>query len=168
MNKMKRMSAIVLSIATLITGSWLTDAYGQPMRLPKNTVPLTANEVRAIYSDKTWKWEAGGGRFIAKNRKFIAYSEEGGIPAIAEGRWQVNDQGRLCMVAMWETKDGRSRAKSCFRLVRDRGTIYQRREPKGNWFVLKSYKPKPDDEFHKLVADDTVTSNIKRFKATVK
>ncbi|OJU71755.1 MAG: hypothetical protein BGO05_25315 [Rhizobiales bacterium 63-7] len=137
-------------------------------RLPKNTVPLTADEVRRLYADKTWQWSAGAGRFIAKDRRFIAYSEEGGKPTIAEGRWEVTDHGRLCMNAVWSTPQDKARNRTCFRLVRDRGTVYQRREPKGNWFVLRSFKPRPEDEAHKLVAQDTVSPNIERLKPGMK
>ncbi len=137
-------------------------------RLPKKTVPLSAEEVRRIYTDKTWQWSAGAGRFIAKDRRFIAYSEEGGKPTIAEGRWLVTDRGQLCMDAVWSTQQDKAKARTCFRLVRDRGTIYQRREPTGDWFVLHSFKPKPDDEGRKLVAEDTVSPNIARLKPGMK
>jgi hypothetical protein len=169
MKKMLKQSAVFLSIASMAAAAWLATAQAQPAnRLPKNTVPLTASEMRAIYADKTWKWTAGGGRFLTKNRKFIAYSEEGGKPTFAEGRWEVNDRGRLCMVAVWITKEGRAPARSCYRLVRDLGTIYQRREPKGSWFVLRTFKPRPGDEVNKFVSEDTVSPNIKRLKATLK
>lgn len=137
-------------------------------RLPKNTMPLTADEVRQLYTDKTWQWSAGAGRFIAKDRRFIAYSEEGGKPTIAEGRWLVTDRGQLCMDAVWSTQKDKAKARTCFRLVRDRGTIYQRREPKGDWFVLRSFKPRPEDEARKLVAQDTVSPNIERLKPGMK
>lgn len=136
--------------------------------LPKNTVPLTAKEMRKIYANKTWQWESGGGRFIAKKRRFLAYSEEGGVPTFAEGSWEVNNEGRLCMVAVWVSREGKAPARSCFRLVRDRGTVYQRREPKGTWFILRTFIPKPEDEARKLVSEDTVSPNVKRLKAALK
>ena len=167
MTKAARFGAILLSIASLAAGSWLASAHAQPMNpLPKKTVPLTPGEVRAIYADKTWTWSTGGGRFISKGRKFIAYSEKDGLSTIAEGRWTV-ETGRLCMVAVWVTKLGKAPKTSCFQLVRDRGTIYQRREPKGNWFILRTFKPKPNDELNKFVTEDTVTPNIQRLKTAL-
>ena len=169
MTKLKATKTIFLSVAMLAAGLLQTGAVAEPLkRLPRHTVPLSATELRKLYADKTWNWEAGGARFIGKDRKLIAYSEDGGVPTIAEGRWQVNNQGRLCMVAVWVTKEARAKAKSCFRLVRDRGTIYQRREPKGNWYVLKTFMPKPDDEFNKFVSEDTISSNLERIKQGLK
>lgn len=169
MSKMTKIGTMLLSVALVATNAWPIGAIAQPFNgLPKHTTPLAAQEVRALYSDKTWQWEAGGGRFMAKNREFIAYSEKGGVPTIAKGRWEVTDRGRLCMVATWITKEGQSKARSCFKLVRDRGTIYQRREPDGKWYILRTFKPKPDDEFHKLVAEDTITPNIKRLEPSLK
>jgi hypothetical protein len=166
---MKYCSALLVWIAGAAIVPWLAVAHAQPAGiLPKVTVPLTVQEMLAIYADKTWKWDAGGGRFIAKNRKFIAYSEEGGKLAIGEGRWEVRNGGHLCMVAVWATKDGKSPARSCFKLVRDRGTIYQRREPKGRWFILRTYRPKPEDEFHKLVSDDIVSPKVQTLQALLK
>jgi len=54
------------------------------------------------------------------------------------------------MIATWTNPDGAQDNRTCFVHLRDRGTIYQRREPDGRWYIFKNYLNKPDDEFRKL------------------
>lgn len=162
MNKVARVGITALSVGGMLIGLLLGAAQAQPNILPKKTVPLTAQELRKIYSDKTWQWTAGGVRFIGKDRRMIAFSEKPGKATFAEGTWTLDDDGRLCLVAVWVTKEGSGPANTCFRHVRDRGTIYQRREPDGNWYIFKTYIPKPGDA--KLLKEDTVSPNMDRLK----
>ncbi|WP_455273830.1 DUF995 domain-containing protein [Rhizobium herbae] len=164
MNKVARVGAIALSIGGVLIGTLLTPAHAEPNILPKKTVPLTAHELRVIYSDKTWKWSTGGARFIGEGRRLIAVSEKPGKATFAEGRWRLDNNGNLCLVAVWVTQEGSAPANTCFRHVRDRGTIYQRREPDGNWYIFKTFRPKPGDEYAKLVNEDTISPNIDRLK----
>ncbi|URK89099.1 DUF995 domain-containing protein (plasmid) [Rhizobium sp. RCAM05350] len=145
----------------------LAPAHAQSNILPKKTVPVTAHELRQIYSDKTWKWSAGGARFIGEGRRLIAFSEKPGKATFAEGRWKIYNNGRLCLVAVWVTQEGSAPANTCFRHVRDRGTIYQRREPDGDWYIFKTFRPKPGDEYAKLVKEDTVSPNMDRLKKSL-
>ncbi|OBZ92145.1 hypothetical protein ADU59_28270 [Pararhizobium polonicum] len=144
-----------------------TTVLAQPNILPKKTVPVTAHELRQIYSDKTWKWSAGGARFIGKGRRLVAFSERPGKATFAEGRWKIDNNGRLCLVAVWVTREGSAPANTCFLHVRDRGTIYQRREPNGDWYIFKTYKSKPEDEYAKLVKEDTISPNMDRLKKSL-
>lgn len=132
--------------------------------LPRHTVPMTALELKQLYGDMTWQWHDGGGRFINKDRRFIAWSEKDGVPTVAEGHWRISNEGRLCLVAVWATKQDQAPNKTCFEHVRDRGTIYQRREPEGSWYVFKTYKLQPTDEYLKLVKEDTITPNVAKLK----
>jgi hypothetical protein len=42
----------------------------------------------------------------------------------------------------------------------DEDTIYQRREPSGEWYVFKHAKPAAGDEFSKLVREDLVSAEL--------
>jgi hypothetical protein len=165
MKRIKDSHAVAAFAGALLIGTLIVGAQAQPIDpLPEKAVPLTAFELRQIYNDKTWKWNDGGARFIGEGRRLIAFSEGGGYPTFAEGNWAINNKGRLCMVANWVTKDGEVSKKTCFRHVRDRGTIYQRREPDGNWYVFKTYKIQSEDEYNKLVSEDTISPNVVRLK----
>jgi hypothetical protein len=167
MNRSAAFSLLWLSTAGVLGAVTLDTASAEARRpRPGSAEPIGAGELAAIFGDKTWQWKAGGGRFFAEGRRFVAYSEEGDKPTIAEGRWRVTD-GRLCLVARWKSKDWNVRKRTCFALWRDRGTIFQRSEPSGKWFVFRSYKPKPEDEMSKLTSEDTVTPNARRLKQTL-
>jgi hypothetical protein len=164
MNRSTVFSLLWLSTAGTFGAAALESASAEASSpRPGSAKPILAGELVEIFGDKTWQWKAGGGRFIAEGRRFVAYSEEGDNPTIAEGRWRVTD-GRLCLVARWKTKDANARNRTCFGHVRDRGTIFQRREPDGKWYVFRSYKPSPEDEISKLKSEDSVTPNVKRLE----
>jgi hypothetical protein len=164
MNKSSIFSLLLLSTPGMLGAVALSTASAETSRpRPASAQPISAGELAEIFGDKTWQWEAGGGRFFAEGRRFVAYSEEGDKPTVAEGRWRVTE-GRLCLVARWKTKDANARNRTCFGHVRDRGTIFQRREPDGKWYVFRSYKPSPEDEISKLKSEDSVTPNVERLK----
>ena len=167
MSKIARVGAMAFFVGGMLIGTLMTPVYAQQTILPRNTVPVTAHELRQIYGDKTWQWSAGGARFIGKDRRLIAFSEKPGKPTFAEGRWKIDNDGRLCLVAVWVTKEGGAPANTCFQHVRDHGTIYQRREPSGNWYIFKTFRPKPEDEHAKLTKEDTVSPNMDRLKKSL-
>jgi hypothetical protein len=167
MIKIASVGAIAFSVGGMLIGTPLTPAHAQPNILPEKTVPVAAHELRQIYSDKTWRRSGGGARFIGEGRRLIAFSGKPGKTTFAEGRWKIDNDGRLCLVAVWVTQEGSAPANTCFQHVRDRGTIYQRREPDGDWYIFKTYRPKPEDEYAKLVDEDTVSPNMDRLKKSL-
>jgi hypothetical protein len=58
--------------------------------------PLTTDELVELYHGRSWLWKDGAGSFSAKQRRFTAWSREGGSPSYADGRWFVTDRGKLC------------------------------------------------------------------------
>jgi hypothetical protein len=98
-------SAFVLCLAVVVPSA--VHAAGGT-KTPK---PLRTSEVVDMYFDKTWKWETGGGRFIADGRKFVAATEEKGKKSIGEGRWTVDANGTLCMRATWKSAAGNALAR---------------------------------------------------------
>ena len=128
--------------------------------------PVTANELKSIYGDRTWVWKTGGGRFEDSGNRFLAYTREGGKPSIGQGSWAVDDNGKLCLYATWSTRDGAKPAATCFGHVKAGGTIYQRRFPFGHWYVFRHASVRKGDEIRKLITADTVSANVRQWQAT--
>jgi len=103
---------------------------------PPGAVPLTASELTAIYSGKTWVWSNGGGAYTAPDGTFIAASIDGLKQSYANGRWFVATKGRLCWQATWYGRYSGYPARSCFQHVESDGVIYQRGYPKGDWGIF--------------------------------
>lgn len=70
----------------------------------------------------------------------------------------------MCMRATWTNNEGAARASTCFGHRKIGDTIYQRRQPDGNWYVFRHASIKTDDEFRKLVPADTVSLKAKELK----
>lgn len=126
--------------------------------------PLTAFELYQIYKDKTWVWKTGGGRFTADGRGLVAWVDDSGKQSFAEGRWTVNDLGQLCMRGTWTNAEGSARASTCFGHKKIGDTIYQKRQPHGEWYIFKHARTRSSDEFTKLVASDTVSMKARQLK----
>ncbi|MBY3223691.1 DUF995 domain-containing protein [Rhizobium sp. 25PS6] len=139
-------------------------AHGAEVAKKDAPTPLSAYELYRIYGDKTWTWNTGGGRFFDDGRRFVAWSNDKGQPSFAEGRWVVDDLGQLCMRATWTNAEGAARASTCFGHRKIGNTIYQRRQPNGEWYVFRHASVRQGDEFQKLVPTDTVSAKASELK----
>lgn len=129
---------------------------------PAQARAMTASELYTLYGDKSWRWADGAGLMETKDRRFTAISDSGKQSSWADGRWSVTDRGRLCFLADWHTRSGINPDRTCFIHVIDGDTIYQRREPAGDWYVFKHAQPLPGDEFRKLVREDLVSAELNK------
>ena len=127
--------------------------------------PMSAPELYLLFRDKTWVWSDGAGRFDDEGRHFTARSGTGNTTAWAQGRWTVTDDGRLCLNAEWHMVSGVHANKTCFRHKRNGGTIYQKKEPSGAWYIFKHSVPTENDEFKKLVAENLVSPDLATIKS---
>lgn len=135
--------------------------------LPDGARPMTAVELYTLYHDKSWRWPDGAGRMQNIDRRFSAWVDGTGGQSWAEGRWAVTDNGRLCLDATWHAANGQFPAKTCFvHRILD-GTIYQKRETGGTWFVFRHPAIKETDEATKLIADDLVSQRLEAMKAAL-
>lgn len=125
--------------------------------LPKGTKPLSAVEMYMIYRDKTWLWKNGAGRFFSEGRKFLAWTSDDEGQAVADGRYVLTNDGRMCIVAVWTGETYSKLVKTCFLHRKDRGTIYQKREDAGGWHLFRSFEPAETDEAKKLIESDEVS-----------
>lgn len=142
-------------------------ASAQTKAMRSVVVPVTAAELTSIYGDRTWIWNSGGGRFKTMHKQFSAYTREDGKSSIGQGRWAVDENGKLCIFAKWHASGGAARAATCFGHMKVGGAIYQRRHPFGKWYVFRHARARQGDEFRKLVAADTVTPKVRRWQASV-
>ncbi|ASY63415.1 hypothetical protein SJ05684_c19730 [Sinorhizobium sojae CCBAU 05684] len=113
-----------------------------------------------MFRGKSWKWQDGAGFMRDEGRLFRAWAQDGKKATWAEGRWIVTDSGMLCLKATWHSQGEAAQDKTCFSHRVLDGTIYQRREPAGDWYIFKHARPVADDEFFRLVKKDLVSARL--------
>lgn len=128
--------------------------------VPTGARPMTGVELYMMFRGKSWKWHDGAGFMRDEGRLFKAWARDGMKATWAEGRWIVTDSGMLCLKATWHSQGEAAHDKTCFSHRVVDGTIYQRREPAGDWYIFKHGRPLADDEFHRLVKKDLVSARL--------
>ncbi len=132
---------------------------------PATAEPLTAVELYVLYRDKTWNWNPGAVHFFDKGRRFLSWVSGDKGDSYGEGRFTLTDSGRLCLNGEWTGAAGPEKNVSCFLHKRDRGTIYQKREDEGEWYIFSHAPVQPDDEINRLVEGDSVSDRVAGIKA---
>lgn len=165
---------LAISACLGATFSLLAFAGGSPAAEAEATAPppnakvMTSGELYMLYRDKSWRWSDGAGLMQSDGRRFTAWAGSGDKATWAEGRWTVNDNGRMCFKARWHSSAGTAPAKTCFSHKRVGDTIYQKREPSQDWYVFKHSTVAEGDEFNKLVSRDLVSLNLYRIRIATK
>ena len=165
---LKTLAPVVLAVSVLAgasasaaaTGSSVSTAPVAEAGVPAGTVPMVASELFALYRDKSWQWADGAGRMDGTDRQFTAWVDGDKGKSWAEGRWLVTDAGRMCLKANWHSDQGVFPGRTCFSHRIGDGTIYQKREPDGQWDVFRHANSREDDEAKKLVSADLVSRRI--------
>jgi hypothetical protein len=129
--------------------------------------PLTAKELNSMYEGHTWRWKDGAAYFDSKDKGFKAWVGDGAEASYADGSWSANDQGRLCFRATWYVTRGHERSTTCLELRADDKNIYQRKLPRGDWYVFSHLPALPDDEIQKLQSGDNVSESYLKNKRYV-
>lgn len=133
--------------------------------------PVPAWVLLDLYGDRTWLWEAGGVRFTAADRSFVAYSDDDDGRAIGEGRFQLMDDGRLCLDGAWTGVDlatggsYEAPARPCFRHLQAGGSIYRAPVGSAEW-VLLGPRGAPG-EIADLIEEDTVSPRVETLRPTL-
>ncbi|TNV12239.1 DUF995 domain-containing protein [Brucella pecoris] len=125
--------------------------------LPDGARVMTPAELYVLYRDKNWQWADGAGRMESLNRRFTARVAGEKGKAWAEGRWRVTWSGQMCFDAKWHMDQGIFPNKTCFSHRIADGTIYQKREPDGVWYVFRHASGNKNDEARKLVSIEALT-----------
>jgi|UPI0003F648AB hypothetical protein len=158
-----RRLAVLAMAASLLAGA----ARAENVAIPSDARPMTALELYTLYRDKSWQWENGAGLMREADRQFSAWVRGEKWNSWAEGRWAITDTGLLCLKATWHTQEGSAPIKSCFSHRIAAGTIYQKREPDGQWYVFRHAIPQKGDEASKLVAADLVSQQRDAIQAAL-
>ena len=153
----------VLGILPAALFLWNSPASAE-VAVPDNARTMTGVELYMIFQGKTWTWESGAGRMESEGRAFWAWAQSATGENWAEGRWSVNDRGQLCLMAVWHSQSAAAPDKTCFSHRTLDGTIYQKREPSGEWYVFRHAKAQAGDEFNRLVSEDLVASKLAAVK----
>jgi hypothetical protein len=125
--------------------------------LPDGARMMTPAELYMLYHDKNWQWADGSGQMESQNRRFTARVDGKQGKAWAEGRWRITRSSRMCFDAKWHLAQGVFPNKTCFSHRIANGTIYQKREPDGVWYVFRHAGGNKDDEARKLVSIEKIT-----------
>lgn len=131
---------------------------------PAGSAAMSAAELYTLYRDKSWQWPDGAGRMDSADRRFTAWVDGEKGKSWAEGRWLITDAGMLCFKADWHSGEDVLPVRNCFAHRIDGGTIYQKREPDGQWYVFRHAEARDDDEANKLVSEDLVSGRLDELK----
>ncbi len=132
---------------------------------PASAEPLTAIELYVLYRDKTWNWDSGAVHFFDNGRRFLAWVSGDKGDSFGEGKFTLTDSGRLCLRGEWTDATGAEESVSCFLHKKDRGTIYQKREDEGEWYIFRHAPVQADDEINRLVGGDSVSDRVAGIKS---
>lgn len=158
----RTITAIVCALTWVSTPATAARASEQP-----GTRPMMAFEIYNLYKNKSWQWDDGAGHMTDAGRQFSAWADGEKGESWAEGRWVISETGLLCFNATWHSKQGSFPAKSCFSHRVGHGTIYQKREPDGEWYVFRHTEARENDEASKLISADLVSQKRDSIKTAL-
>ncbi|MFE0018057.1 DUF995 domain-containing protein [Mesorhizobium sp. NPDC059054] len=128
----------------------------------KQAEPLSNDDLYRLYSQRSWIWKDGAGYFAVPQRRFSAWTGKGRSASYGVGSWFIADVGRLCFRADWYAKSGSAPALTCFSHRRKGNVIFQKREPKGDWYVFANAPVRKGDEITKLRRGDYVMARLSK------
>jgi hypothetical protein len=150
---------------------WSMTRMGRPNMVPEREGtfgrPLTAAAVKKLFGGKTWLWQGGGG-YLDPNGSFVAVvGTDAASGTYAEGKWEVNDKGQLCHTEEWRSRSGTSNASTCYTHHAWGGSIYQRKEPGGAWYVFRHAPARNGDPVHNLVQGNRIADQVRQVQTAV-
>jgi hypothetical protein len=126
-----------------------------PAEADTATVP-TAYELQLLYSDRTWMWKDGAAYFGRIGRPLRAWTSRQDSASVAEGRWLVTNDGKMCMDLAWRSKGYTGEQhRTCYSHRIQGENIEQRKDPDGEWYNFKRSPEDTSDEHRKFEAGDT-------------
>lgn len=95
---------------------------------------LSQTELRNLYAGRTWVWGEKQGAYFAPDGRYSGYSS---ADSFGTGRWRTAGKGVICFAGRWNTDGRPARFNDCFQHRREKGQIYSRRLPGGEWALLR-------------------------------
>jgi hypothetical protein len=116
----------------------------------------TAYELSLLYADRTWIWKDGAAYFGQNGRAFRAWTSATDSPFVAEGKWIVTSDGKMCMDLAWRGKGYRGKKqRNCYSHRVSDGNIEQRKDPDRQWYSFRKSPLGPSDEYRNFQPGDT-------------
>lgn len=166
-SRFKRFADVLgaVTLTSLVGSVW--SASAQEVVPPKAARVMTPPEIHELYHDRSWRWKGGAAYLVDQGRRSSAWVDDDTGKSWAEGRWMITETGQMCLDATWHSKAGLFPAMTCFSHRVDNGTIYQKREPDGSWYVFRHAQPLDEDEGKNLVRKDLVSTHISTVKTAL-
>ncbi|RUW94966.1 MAG: DUF995 domain-containing protein [Mesorhizobium sp.] len=140
---------------------------GAPAKADSATVP-TPYELQLLYADRTWVWKNGAAYFARGNRRLEAWTSGQDSASVAEGRWLVTKDGKMCMDVAWRSKSYKGKQqRTCYSHQIKDGTIEQRKDPDGEWYSFKRTPEDPSDEHRKFEPGNTKAAQFEEARKLV-
>ncbi|MBN9233622.1 MULTISPECIES: DUF995 domain-containing protein [Phyllobacteriaceae] len=156
---------LLLLVAGTVAGTGTASAAAPSAAVIEKAKPLNDNELYRLYSQRSWMWKDGAGYFAIPMRRFTAWSGRGKTLSYGVGTWFITDPGKLCFRADWHAMGGAKPDLTCFSHRKKGDVVYQKREPKGDWYVFANAPVRKDDEARKLRHGDYVSHRLTRIEA---
>ncbi len=166
LRKLMSIGVVGLSVAATIGAADAKTAKGTAQESPGGR-PMSAAELRKLYSGNTWLWSNGGGYMDPSGRFYAAVGSKRATGSFARGTWATNGKGRMCFQGRWTAQAGSNPARTCFTHHVKGDEIYQRREPDGAWYVFKHAEAQQSDEFNKIVSGNKISEQFGQVRAAL-
>lgn len=129
---------------------------------------VSAGELLRLFGGRTWVWAGSGGGFYAnKKREYKAYAGKNQERSYADGTWFITDRGRVCVRAVWHSLKWKGKVLECLEHRSDGKQVFQRKLPKGDWYVFQNIPLRSGDPATQLVPGDRTEAGYERNKRFV-
>ena len=138
------------------------------LEMLRDARPPAAWQLLELYGDRSWQWPAGGVRFLADDRRFLAYRDDDSEQAIGEGRFMLTNDGRMCLLGEWTgitLPDGERYTASpriCFRHLQNAQGLFRLRLGSADWELVRS-RTDPNAGAS-LIAEDSVSPRVEQLR----
>ncbi|MEZ2332857.1 DUF995 domain-containing protein [Mesorhizobium sp. RCC_202] len=163
--------AILLALCAPLALSGVANAAtakaGAPAKANAARVP-TAYELSLLYADRTWIWKDGAAYFGQNGRALRAWTSGTDSAFVAEGKWIVTGNGKMCMDLAWRGKSYSGKEqRSCYSHRINGRNIEQRKDPDGEWYSFKQSPLGSSDEYRNFQPGDTKGAQLEETRKLV-
>lgn len=98
---------------------------------------------------------AGWSRLFRAGQAFACLDRRTGFDLLAEGRWLLTSNGKMCMELVWRsTAYAATPIRTCFSHRIQDGNVEQRKDPDGGWYSFKHASDDASGEHRKFQEGD--------------
>ena len=167
MFKLLKLSIVAITAITAFTLSSNVATARSVAERAAAARPVSSHALYEIYKNKSWIWKRGGGYYSTSGWDFTAWDNHGKNATIAKGKWYTWFGGKVCFEALWSSTKWSVVKTTCFAHRTDGKNIFQRRLPKGKWYVFKHTPVRSYDEISKLKSGNRGKKRYSRNKRSI-